>query len=420
MRLSPLPFKRALLPAAAFFVMGAVAQDDEDNEPQPQPTTTRRQNNPQPQPQPTTTQQQQQPNPQPTTQNQQRPTTTQRNNDPPPEPTDKEEEPKPTDETKKDDDKEDATTEQPTTRDPVTLTGLPTISTNAPDVSASTLTGMPTLSRAPPTGTYSYPPPTIPPTRDAPFMNHSTLPDGTVFIAVGAILGAFGVAILLWRAIVACLLHRSIKNAALAQHAANNGHGKSGKSDKNAASFPAPPAQFYKYIERESSASLAGGPGGAGGTTGRRSHRGPTPSATPSQTNLFFSPTAAGPSSGLGANRNSSVFLPSGFYAASSAAANNHHAHGNSISMSTLRPSSRGRAGVGPSPPASPDIGPRVVSRNFSSSSLNLNQPPPSAGTRAPSAYLDDLLDEQPGLFPPAAAGGQTSPRGDGSQRGRY
>ncbi|KAL2268689.1 hypothetical protein VTJ83DRAFT_3535 [Remersonia thermophila] len=417
MRLSPLPPKRALLPAA-LFVLGAVAQNDNnDDEPQPQPPTTRQNN--QPQPQPTTNQQQ--PNPRPTTQNQNQPqppqTTTQRNNDPPPPPA-TEEEPKPTEDTKKDDDKEEPPTEQqPTTRDPVTLTGLPGLGTNTPQVTISTLTGMPTLTRAPPTGTYSYPPPTIPPTRDAPFMNHSTLPDGTVFIAVGAILGAFGVAILLWRAIVACLLHRSIKNAALAQHAANNGHGKHGKSDKNAASFPAPPAQFYKYTDRDSSPSLAGGPGGAGGTTGRRSHRGPTPSATPSQTNLFFSPTAAGPSSGLGANRNSSVLLPSGFYAASTAAsANNHHAHGNSISMSTLRPSSRGRA-MGPSPPGSPDIGPRVVSRNFSSSSLNLAQPPPS-GTRAPSAYLDDLLDEQPGLFPPA--GGPTSPRGDGSQRGRY
>jgi hypothetical protein len=252
-------------------------------------------------------------------------------------------------------------------------------------------------------------------------MNHSTLPDGTVFIAVGAILGAFGVAILVWRAIVACLLHRSVERAALAQHAANNGRGP---ADKNATSFPAPPAQFYKYIERESSASLAGA--GVGGSTGRRTHRGPTPSATPSQTNLFFSPTAAGTSSGLGgaSNRDSARFLPSGFYASASPVpgAAGGHGHGNSISMSTLRPSSRGRGAnqFGPSPPDSPNMGPRVASRNFSTSSLNLNRPP-SAGTRAPSAYLDDLLDEQPGQFPPAA-GSPASPHGHhgGSQRGRF
>ncbi|KAL2118260.1 hypothetical protein VTJ04DRAFT_7920 [Mycothermus thermophilus] len=413
MRLSPFAFKRALLPAA-LFALGVMAQDDDKEEPKPQPTTTQQNNNPQPttqRQQPTTTQNNPPPPPQQTT--------TQRNNQPPPT---TEEPPKPTEEPKDDDkdkDKEDSKEpEKPeettqTNRDPVTLTGLPGLGTSTSSVAVGTLTGMPTLSRAPPTGTYSYPPPTIPPTRDAPFMNHSTLPDGTVFIAVGAILGAFGLAVLLWRAILACMLHRSIKNAALAQHASNNGRsGKSGKSPKDPSSFPAPPAQFYKYVEQDSSASLGGGVG----TTGRRSHRGPTPSATPSQTNLFFSPTAAGPSSGLGpANRDSGRFLPSGFYA-SSATSPTHHTHGNSISMSTLRPSSRGR--VGPSPPASPDIGPRVVSRNYSSTSLNLNQPPQSAGTRAPSAYLDDLLDEQPGLFPPA--GGPASPQGHGSHRGRY
>ncbi|KAG7289614.1 hypothetical protein NEMBOFW57_005985 [Staphylotrichum longicolle] len=272
---------------------------------------------------------------------------------------------------------------------------------------------MPSLSKTRDTAIPEYPAPTVPPTHNAPFMNHSTLPDGTVFIAVGAILGAFGVAILLWRGIVACLLHRSVERAAMAQHAANNGRGP---GDKNAASFPAPPAQFYKYIERESSPSLAGA--GLGASTGRRTHRGPTPSATPSQTNLFFSPTAAGSSSGLGSsNRDSARFLPSGFYASASPAAGGHHAHGNSISMSTLRPSSRGRGVMGPSPPDSPDVGPRVVSRNFSTSSLNLNRPP-SAGTRAPSAYLDDLLDEQPGQFPPAA--GSPPPMGHGNQRGRF
>ncbi|KAL2152548.1 hypothetical protein VTH82DRAFT_5732 [Thermothelomyces myriococcoides] len=293
--------------------------------------------------------------------------------------------------------------------------------TDLPDLSTSTTattpftrpTDMPTLSRTVNTEIPTYPPPTIPPTKNAPFMNHSTLPDGTVFIAVGAILGAFGVAILLWRAIVACLLHRSVERAALAQRAVNNGRGT---VDKNAASFPAPPAQFYKYLERESSASLTGP--GVGSSSGRRTNRGTIPSATPSQTNLFYSPTAGGPSTGMGgANRDSARFLPSGFYAAASSGSGGH-AHGNSISMSTLRPSSRGRGGQpGPSPPESPDVGPRVMSRNFSTSSLNLNHPP-SPGHRAPSAYLDDLLDEQPGMFPPAAGNGP--PQGHGSQRGRY
>ena len=162
----------------------------------------------------------------------------------------------------------------------------------------------------------------------------------------------------------------------------------------------------------------------------RRTHRGPTPSATPSQTNLFFSPTAAGSSAGPGGqtNRDSARFLPSGFYASASPnlGAGNNHSHGNSISMSTLRPSSRGRAGnLGPSPPDSPGFGPSNgvgMSRgDFSSSSLNLPRPVSSGqggrggadGGRAPSAYLDDLLGDQPGLFPPAGM----SPTGHGGQQ---
>ena len=234
-----------------------------------------------------------------------------------------------------------------------------------------------------------YPPPTVPPTHKAPFMNHSTLPDGTVFICVGAILGAFGLAILAWRGIVACLLHRSVERAAMAQHIAND----------KASSFPPPPAHFYKFLQRDPSPSQ-GAAGAKPGHGHKKSHRGPTPSATPSQTNLFFSPTAApvGSSGVTSASARESRFLPSGFYAPASPMAG-HNAN-TSISMSTLRPSSRPRSGLmEPSPPESPNVGPRT---NFSSSSVNLNVPPTG---RAPSMYLEDLLDDQqggqfPGRFP--------------------
>ncbi|KAK4175748.1 hypothetical protein QBC36DRAFT_20453 [Triangularia setosa] len=383
---SPLSLRRALL-LSTFFAAGVYAQqnnNDDDDEPQ---QTSQTQNT-----QPTQANTSRPPN---TSTNAQTSQTSSPTNSPPPLTTSTQSDEQPTD--------------------------LPSLSQPSID---QTLTGLPTLSRTVDLSIPTYPPPTIPPTHNAPFMNHSTLPDGTVFIAVGSILAAFGLAVLLWRGIVACLLHRSVERAAMAQHAAN---------DKSAASFPAPPAQFYKYLERESSASLAVAGAGSGNNNGigtRRTHRGPTPSATPSQTNLFFSPTAGHGAAmgGTGSNRDSR-FLPSGFYA--SAAPNpgaGGHQHGNSISMSTLRPSSRGRGQqMGPSPPESPSIDPRM--RNFSSSSLNLNRPP-SAGARAPSAYLDDLLDDQPGLFPPAA-GGPTSPTyqqqqqqggygGNPQQRGRY
>ena len=243
----------------------------------------------------------------------------------------------------------------------------------------------------------TYGPATIPPTNNAPFMNHSTLPDGTVFIVVGAILGAFGLTILAWRTVVGCLLHRSVERAALAQHVDVN---------KSAAAFPPPPAPFYKFTDRDSSPSLPGGglgAPGAGARLNRKSHRGPTPSATPSQTNLFFSPTAA-PAGGANSMGNrDSRFLPSGFYASASPAPGGQHGHGTSISLSNLRPSSRGLAGAtGPTPPDSPSV--RAQSRNFSSSSINLNRPPSG---RAPSAFLDDLLDDpaHQGMFPTGQPG---------------
>ncbi|KAI1404618.1 hypothetical protein F4819DRAFT_447361 [Hypoxylon fuscum] len=229
-------------------------------------------------------------------------------------------------------------------------------------------------------GQYSYPAPTVPPTNNAPFMQPSSVPEGTVFIAVGAILGAFGIAVLIWRAVVACLLHRSVKKAALAQQSAN---------DK--ATFSAPSAPFYKYNDHASSASLGNAMAGRGV---RRTTRGPIPSATPSQSNLFFSPTAATTSSN-GGNRESR-FLPSGFYAAGQGSPQSH-AH--SISLTNLRPDSRGRP-LGHTPPESPNLAPRtdLGRRNMSASTLNLNRPPSG---RAPSAFLEDLLDDPQNPFPP-------------------
>ncbi|KAH6892212.1 hypothetical protein B0T10DRAFT_288408 [Thelonectria olida] len=252
--------------------------------------------------------------------------------------------------------------------------------------SEAALTGMPTL-----TGVYAvptYPAPSVPPTNNAPFMQHSSAPDGTIFIAVGAILGAFGISILLWRVIVGFLLHRSVERAAKAQHDANVKTG-----------FPAPPAPFYKYTDNASTMSLSAGRGV------RRTTRGPILSSTPSASNLFFSPTAAA-SGGAGGNR-ASAFLPSGFYAAGTSSPGGNHEH--SISLTNLRPDSRGQYGnpsrntLGTTPPDSPSFNSR---RDISNTSLNLTRPP---SQRAPSAFLDDLLADDPSALPP--------PHMPGSQR---
>ncbi|KAL2207466.1 hypothetical protein CC79DRAFT_746265 [Sarocladium strictum] len=266
------------------------------------------------------------------------------------------------------------TTEETTSEEPTRTSASSDNDESGPRITASLTRGF---------GIPTYPSAAVPPTINAPFMKHSSAPDGTVFIAVGAILGAFGLGLLLWRIISGLLLHRSVERAAMAQHDANSKAG-----------FPAPPAPFYKYTDHGSTMSLGGSAAGRGV---RRTNRGPTPSNNPSQSNLFFSPTAANP--GTAGNRSSS-FLPSGFYAAGSGSPG-PQGHGHSISLTNLRPDSRGHQGnpsrntLGPSPPESP--GP-MGRRDLSSSSLNLNRPP---SQRAPSAYLDDLLADDPGALPP-------------------
>ncbi|KAI0885241.1 uncharacterized protein GGS22DRAFT_163191 [Annulohypoxylon maeteangense] len=263
------------------------------------------------------------------------------------------------------------TTARSTTTDASSTDSVPTITSTSSEP-------LPTLS-----GQYSYPAPSVPPTNNAPFMQPSSVPEGTVFIAVGAILGAFGAAVLIWRAVVAWLLHRNVKKAALAQQVAN---------DK--ATFQPPPPPFYKYTDQASSASLGGSVPGRGV---RRTTRGPIPSSTPSQSNLFFSPTA--PTASSNGNRESR-FLPSGFYAAG-AGSPQQQGHNHSISLTNLRPDSRGHGRpLGHTPPESPSLAPRqdMARRNMSASSLNLNRPPSG---RAPSAFLEDLLDDPQNQFPP-------------------
>ncbi|ORY72007.1 uncharacterized protein BCR38DRAFT_331399 [Pseudomassariella vexata] len=275
-----------------------------------------------------------------------------------------------------------------TTAAATTTAGGTTDETSMPAATTSDGKTMPTLPSSSGSTTYSYPAPSVPPTQNAPFMQTSNLPEGTVFIAVGAILGAFGLGVLIWRAVVACLLHRSVKRAALAQGIANDKPLFPGNAS----------APFYKYSDRASSASLGGAIDPAIGRGVRRTSRVPVPSSTPSQSNLFFSPTAR---SGMDtAGNRSSTFLPSGFYAAGQGAP--QQGHGHSISLTNLRPDSRGQPkSDGHSPPDSPGLPPRheLSRRNLSASTINLNQP---ASGRAPSTYLEDLLGDQvPGQFPP-------------------
>lgn len=273
---------------------------------------------------------------------------------------------------------------------------IPRITGTATETSGGGLTGLPKLS-----GAYSYPPATVPPTQNAPYMQVSSMPEGTVFIAVGAILGFAALMTLAWRGLIAWSLHRSVKRAALQQQLADN-----------KAQFPIV-APMYKYSDRESTISL----GHRGKKTPRPSTAGHAAAASQS---LFFSPTAGAAGAGAGgishAGNRGSNYLPAGYYAAGASAPGGGGGmttigtgSRENINMSNLRPQSQGYSQSRISPPDSPAMyAQQHRAGNMSTSTLDLNPNAVNARTtapRAPSAYFDDLLDESSGAPRPSSHG---------------
>ena len=283
-------------------------------------------------------------------------------------------------------------TDEPTeteTSDTATPTKLPGV-TSKTELKPG-LTGLPKLKG------QDYPPPTVPPTADAPFMRKSSLPEGTVFIAVGAGLGFFGFMVLVWRGFLAWSVHRSVKRAAMAHIAKYEGKD------------PTVGTKMKKgYVSTGPGSTLsldhlgAMGAGKGGGNKTNSPH-----------TSLFFSPTAG---AGIQSNANrGSGYLPAGYYASGNAApasgAGMTHI-GGGVPMSNLtkgdrrysKANSRG-ASRGATPPQSPSLPPSrgaesmlsgrlstqgLVGQPSNNSLTNLNVPPQG---RAPSAYLEDLFE---------------------------
>ncbi|KAF2212936.1 hypothetical protein CERZMDRAFT_117589 [Cercospora zeae-maydis SCOH1-5] len=327
------------------------------------------------------------------------------------------------------------TTAEPTaqsTGDATTRTGDNTETTNEatatfPDATTDTapatfrLTGLPTIAGA------GVPEIGVPYTANAPFMQKSSMPEGTVFIAVGAVLAFLGACVLAWRGLVAWSINRSVKRAALASIRGGEKHGawggSHGYSNKNA---------YYKEYEAGSSMSLDHLT--ASGKTQKPgkhddSHR--HSSAPPA--GLFFSPTAqaSNRASSYTVDNRSSAFLPAGYYASPSADAPAGGRSSTVIGGSHLAPYARNShmGGASPSPPGSPNParpgsrstsnfagdsrgGLRTASRgppsrdgygggrssnlytHPSSSSLAVGQSQSDLpGQRAPSAIFDDMLD---------------------------
>jgi hypothetical protein len=252
------------------------------------------------------------------------------------------------------------------------------------------VSGLPTL-----TGGYVIVAPSVPPTADAPFMQRSKLPEGTVFIVVGALLGFMAMSVLLWRGLVAWSLHRSVKRVAELQNMVET------KALFHRPGKPAAP--LYKYADRDSTLSV----GGLGPKNGKK-HTHQTNSNAPAA-NLFFSPTAGAGASLANPGNRGSAYLPAGYYAAgaSAPAGGAGHipvGHGPAISTSNIGSYntgySRGQS-RGPSPPDSPSTAGDRDSRHMASSStLNLDRGY-GGQEKAPRPFLNDMFDENRPPPPP-------------------
>jgi hypothetical protein len=301
-----------------------------------------------------------------------------------------------------------------------------TTNTAFPDVTSVFVpAGLPTLAGV------GVPNQQVPDTAGAAFMQKSNLPEGTVFICVAAILAGFGVAILLWRGLVAWSLHRSVKRAAMTQNLADL---------KSMSAIPGNKRGMYNQLGANSTMSLdqlSAAPIGKATKPFAGPH-GSMPQRSPSS--LFFSPTAGGAAGMRDSMVNrSSTYLPAGYYASGNAApaAGSPQTYvggqnpNNLSALSLSTPGNRLSARSGISPPESPSLPPSrggyprappsrdgisgynrnsvatlgtpvnprspVFSHsNENVSNLSLNMPGGSAvaGGRAPSAYLDNLFEE--------------------------
>lgn len=286
------------------------------------------------------------------------------------------------------------------------------------------LSGLPTLAGV------GIPDQKVPDTAAAPFMQKSDLPDGTVFICVGAILAALAAAVLAWRGLVAWSLHRSVKRAAMAQNMADM---------KAMSAVPGKKRGMYNVVGANSTMSLdhlSAAPIGSSKTSKPFAQ---APGGTPpgkSASSLFFSPTAGGAAGLRDSVNRSSNYLPAGYYATGNAAPaqgspmTHIGGHGQNLSVHSLAPGNRFSRHSGVSPPDSPSLPPSrgtygrappsrdglsVYNRNSVAtlgtprdtrsgvfghsndnvSQLSLNVPGGTsvAGGRAPSAYLEDLFE---------------------------
>ncbi|KAK6509037.1 hypothetical protein TWF481_003803 [Arthrobotrys musiformis] len=220
-----------------------------------------------------------------------------------------------------------------------------------------------------------YPAPAVPNTKNAPFMQRSDLPEGTVFIAVGSALGLIGLIAFAWRMVVAWQLRRSIRKA------------NSVTTDSKAGLLGRynPPSTAKKsFYSAGAGSSLSLDHLGTGSRT--------TGLGTTPNTSLFFSPTANNGNT----HQRQSQYLPAGYYAPAASTNLPFNQSRDSLPLPRPRPATRDSHVVG-TPPASPLLTP--TARRPSPGHGHAQAPSISstlgvpAGGRTPSTYFEDMLD---------------------------
>jgi hypothetical protein len=303
---------------------------------------------------------------------------------------------------------------------PTTNDAFPTVAQPGGGVQ---LSGLPTLAGV------GIPKIQIPDTAGAAFMQKSDLPDGTVFICVGAILAFLAAAVLAWRGLVAWSLHRSVQRAAMAQNTADM---------KAMSAVPGKKRGMYNVVGANSTMSLDHLAAAPIGTSKSNKPFAQAPGGTPpgkSASSLFFSPTAGGATGLRDSVNRSSNYLPAGYYPTGNAAPAQGspvtHVGGNLSTNSLAAPGNRFSHRSGLSEPDSPALPPsrggyprappsreglsmynrnsvatlgtprdtrsgvygHTSNENVSQLSLNVPGGTNVAGGRAPSAYLEDLFE---------------------------
>lgn len=102
---------------------------------------------------------------------------------------------------------------------------------------------------------------TVPPTDGAPYMQTSSTPEGAVFIAVGAVLGFLGLAVLAWRGLVAWSVNRSVRQSAMMQSSETKGLLRSSRRKRYG-----PRSKEYSFPSVSGKSSGGGGGSGGGGS----------------------------------------------------------------------------------------------------------------------------------------------------------